>query len=498
MSEQQSSYRQIMKATSIFGGVQVIQIIVQVIRSKIIAVLLGPAGIGINTLLISSIGLMQSLSNFGLQTSAIKNVAEANGTGDNVRVAVIVTVLRRWVWVTGLLGTLLTIVLSPWLSELTFGNQDYTLAFIWISVSLLFNQISAGQLVLLQGLRKINNLANANLSGAFLGLFVTLPLYYFLDIDGIVPAIIATSIVNVLRSWYFAAEVKIEKVEVTCQTTITEGKQMLVMGFMLSLSGLMTVGGAYLLRIFISNTGGVDQVGLYSAGFALINTYVGLVFTAMVTDYYPRLSAVAADNIEAQRIINQQAEITLLILAPIVSVFMVFIQYGIILLYSNQFVSVNGMVQWTALGMFFRAVSWSIGMIFLAKGASQVYFWNELVANSYLLGFNVIGYKLGGLDGLGISFLAAYFINFFQMFFIARFKYQFSLDRELIKILMIQLLLSTACFLMVNYTVQSLSNIFGSVLITASSGYSVRELDKRLDLNSTWRTIKARLFYKNH
>ncbi len=103
---------------------------------------------------------------------------------------------------------------------------------------------------------------------------------------------------------------------------------MLIMGFLLSVSGLMTTGTAYILRVFISNTGGVDQVGLYSAGFAIINTYVGMVFTAMGTDYYPRLSAVAGDNTKATQTINQQAEITLLILAPILVVFMVFINWA--------------------------------------------------------------------------------------------------------------------------------------------------------------------------
>jgi len=324
MSEQRS-YRQIMKATSIFGGVQVIEILVQIIRSKAIAILLGPAGMGINSLLSSTIGLVQSLTNFGLQTSAVKNVAEANGTGDVTRVAVIITVLRRWVWITGLLGTILTLILSPWLSKITFGNREYTLAFIWISVSLLFNQLSSGQLVILQGLRKIRYLANANLTGAFLGLFVSIPMYYLWGVDGIVPAIIAMSLVNMLRTWYFARKIKLEKVEVTRKTTLVEGKQMLIMGFLLSMSGLMTTGAAYILRIFISNTGGVDQVGLYSAGFAIINTYVGMVFTAMGTDYYPRLSAVAGDDTKQTQTITQQAEIPLLILAPILVVFMVFI-----------------------------------------------------------------------------------------------------------------------------------------------------------------------------
>jgi O-antigen/teichoic acid export membrane protein len=246
----------------------------------------------------------------------------------------------------------------------------------------------------------------------------------------------------------------------------------------------MTTGAAYILRIFISNTGGVDQVGLYSAGFAIINTYVGMVFTAMSTDYYPRLSAVAADNTKATQTINQQAEITLLILAPILVVFMVFINWAIILLYSTQFTGVNGMIQWAALGMYFKAASWSIAFILLAKGASKLFFWNELITNIYLLGFNILGYKYGGLDGLGISFLAAYFVYLVQVFFLSRIKYNFSLGKNFIKIFTIQVVLGVLGFLIVKYTNKPVSYILGSMVILVSGLYSLWELNKRLDLKN--------------
>ncbi len=178
MAEQQNSYKQIVKTTSLFGGVQVFNIIIAIIRSKFIAVLLGPTGMGIAGLLTSTTGLISGLTNFGLGTSAVKNVAEANGTGNNIRVSTIVTVLRRWMWITGLLGAIITIIFSPWLSQLTFGNKDYTLAFIYLSVTLLLNQLSSGQMVVLQGLCKLQSLAKSDLLGSALGLLISIPMYY--------------------------------------------------------------------------------------------------------------------------------------------------------------------------------------------------------------------------------------------------------------------------------------------------------------------------------
>lgn len=325
MNKHQSSYRQIMKATSLFGGVQVFQIIISVVRSKFVAILLGPSGMGIVGLLTSTTGLVAGLTNFGLGTSAIKNISEASATEDEHRISKVISVMRRLMWITGILGAVITLVFSPWLSQFTFGNKEYTAAFIWISITLLLNQLSSGELVFLQGLRRLQDLAKANVYGSAAGLIITIPLYYKFGVQGIVPVIIITALITLFFSWYFAKKIKIKKTKLTNEAIMVEGKSMLVMGFMISLSGLISIIVAYLLRIFINRTGNVADVGLYNAGFTIINTYVGMIFTAMGTDYYPRLSLVAKDNEQCSQNINQQSEIALLILAPVLIGFLVFI-----------------------------------------------------------------------------------------------------------------------------------------------------------------------------
>ena len=492
MSDQQTSYRQIMKATSIFGGVQVFQIIIGIIRSKFIAVLLGPLGMGISGLLTSTTGFVAALTNFGLSTSAVKDISAAHSTGNEMRLAVVAKVFRRWVWVTGLLGAFLTAALSPWLSEVTFGNRDYTFAFIWISITLLLNQISDGKSVLLRGMRQIRYMAQAGMIGSIIGLFTTVPLYYFYGVKGIVPGIIVTSITTLALTWYYAHKLDIKPVFVSKARTLAEGKGMLKMGFMISLSGLITLGASYIVRIFISNNGGIEQVGLYNAGFAIINTYVGMVFTAMGTDYYPRLSAVVHSNHESQNVMNQQAEIALLILAPILIVFLVFINWVVILLYSTQFLPVTTMIYWAALGMFFKAASWSIAFIFLAKGASKLFFWNELITNAYLLGLNILGYYYFGLTGLGLSFLVAYFLYLIQVYIVAKVNYEFSFDSSFIKIFSFQFGLALLSFLAVKFMNNPYPYLIGVVLIGVSLWYSYKELDKRIDIKSIFKGIKNR------
>lgn len=347
-------------------------------------------------------------------------------------------------------------------------------------------------MVILQGMRKLQYLAQANLFGSVFGLLITIPLYYIFSTDGIVPAIVITSSITLTCSWFFAKKIKVDTVEVSRKEAINTGKNMLIMGLMISLSGLISHGASYVVRIFISHSGGVEQVGLYTAGFAIINTYVAMIFNAMGTDYYPRLSAVANDNALCRKTISQQAEIALLILTPILMVFLVFIQFMIILLYSDKFISIDTMIHWAALGVFFKAVSWAISYLLLAKGDSKLFFWNELVGSTYVIGLNILGYYLWGLNGLGISYLVGFLIYLTQVFILSVIKYQFAFDQAFYKIFIIQFILILSCFIMISFIDKPLSYGFGVIFILISSFYTYKELDHRIDIKSALLKIKSK------
>lgn len=484
MDKNTDSYRQIFKATSIFGGVQVWSIFISIVRSKFIAELLGPLGMGITGLFTSALTVMTSLSNLGLETSAVKDVAVAGSTHDDSKIALTVAVMRRWVWITGFIGMFLTIIFSPLLSRYTFESDDYTFSFIWLSLSILFNQLTSGQNILLQGLRKLNYLAKANLIGSSLGLICIIPLYYYLGIKGIVPAILLSSVITLVSAWSFAQKVKLPKVNISAKTTWHEGKTMIMMGLMISLSGLLTNASSYILRAFISLYGDISQVGLYSAGFTIIGSYVGLIFSAMAVDYYPRLSEVAYDNTLSRNTINKQAELALLILGPMIMIFLVFVNVLLLIMYSEKFIQVNTMILWASIGMFFKATSWAVAFLFLAKSASKLFFINELVANIYILAFNMVGYYVAGLTGLGISFLIGYLCYMIQVFIICRIKYEFYFHASFIKVFIIQFGMAFLCLLSTYHPSDLKGYLIGVAFILVSGFYSYRELNKRLDFNT--------------
>lgn len=488
--ENKSSYRSIFKATSLFGGVQVYQILIQIIKSKFVAVLLGPAGVGIMGLYQSGLQLIQQISSMGLSQSAVRDVSEANGSNDIQRVAKTVTVVRKLVWVTGILGLVLVACFSPLLSKTSFGNYDYTIPFIILSVTLLLDQLSAGQRVVLQGLRRLKDLAKCSAFGVTFGLITSVPLYYWLGIEGIVPTLILNSLCSLLLSWFYSRKIKVEKVKVTPKQTFEQGKLMLVMGVSMSISGILSTVVAYAIRGFIQANGGVEQVGLYQAGFVIMTTYVGMVMNAIATDYYPRLAAINKDNQKCREAVSQQGEIGVMILAPMLTLCLVFMPFVLKILYSDKFLAANEFISWACLGMMLRLASWVISFLFVAKAESTLFMANELSANAYTLLFSILGYKFWGLQGIGLAFALNYLIYFLQVYLIARHRYNFRFSDSFKKSYSIQLILVIACLATVLLFEGVMKYAIGIILITLSCLHGFRGLNQRMDLTSV---IKSKL-----
>ena len=389
-------------------------------------------------------------------------------------------------------GMLLTILLAPWLSKWTFGNSHYTWAFIWLSATLLLNDLSSGQRALLQGMRKLQSMAKATVIGSLLGLVASIPLYYIYGIEGIVPALIITACVALLLSWYFARQVAIAKVVITYKESFHEGIGMIKLGIILSISVQIGALVSYLLNSFISLNAGLEQVGLFTAGIGLVGTSVSLVFTAMGMDYYPKLAAINKDNKNIRSMVNQQVIMSVLIILPIVLCLLTAMPVIIRLFLSKEFIGAIPFVNLMVLGVLVKAVSYPIGYISFAKGDSKIFFWLEGVLTNILnLVLSLVFYKLWGLNGIGVAYIVLYSMYLFIIYRVANKRYGFSFDRDLYAVLPVSILLTVLAYLSITLLTSYKLYFVLTTLLIIGFVYSFHELNKRMNFKT------AIIFYLN-
>lgn len=484
MSESQSSYRQIFKATSLFGGVQVFNIMIGIVRVKFVAVLLGAAGVGIMGLLNAPLQLIVSFTGLGIAFSAVRDVSEAHGSGDQTRIAKTIYTLRRWSWFTGLLGAVITVSFAPLLSQWSFGNREYTWAFVWLSVTLLLQAISKGQSTILQGTRRLKDMAKAGVIGTALGLITSIPLYYWFGVKGIVPAMVVSAATGLFLSWYFSRRIKIENVESTVKETFIAGLGMAKLGIAMTIAGFIASFSSYILNAFISNRGGVEQVGLYSAGWGVVGQYTGIIFTAMATDYFPRLSGIHADNDKVRDLVTQQVETAFLIMSPLLALLIVAMPLIVRVLYTPAFLPIVMFANLTILGMQFKALSWAMDYVLLAKGNSKLYLTVEIISGIIILLMNMLFYYLYDLIGLGISFILTYLLAMFLSYFILKWKYDFDFPKKIYWRLFITYGFVVISFLTVFIPGTVYRYLAGIIVLIFTAWFSLVKLNDLMDLKS--------------
>ncbi|MGH7486255.1 MAG: oligosaccharide flippase family protein, partial [bacterium] len=271
------SYGQILKSSVLIGGSSVANIGIGIVRTKAIAVLLGPAGFGLMGLYGSIADLAVSIAGMGVNSSGVRQIAEAAGSGDAKRIARTVTILRRTAIFLGILGAGLLVAFCRQVSALTFGTEQHAGAVALLSLAVLFRLVAAGQGALVQGMRRIADLAKMGVLGALFGTMISIPVVYFFREEGVVPSLVCVAAMSIVTSWWYSRKVRIEPPAMTASEVRHEAASLLKLGFAFMASGFLVMGAAYAVRIIVVRNAGLEAAGFYSSAWTLGGLYVGYI-----------------------------------------------------------------------------------------------------------------------------------------------------------------------------------------------------------------------------
>lgn len=423
-----NSYRNIIKGSSFFGGVQIFNILITLVRGKFVAIILGPEGMGISALFNSASNTIQRFASIGLNQSIIREVADDSGS-EIKRENAIRTSLRL-TNLTALLGLVICVAFCIPLSRLTFGDVSYWWQFMILGIGVAFAIAGAGKLAVLQGLHQVKRISRASVIGGLTGLCVGIPLYYLFYDKGIVPAIVVISLALYI---FYSFSLKKSYTFITPSKNWREyvpiAKQLLILGIVLMSGDVISTMVGYMINLFVRMNGNVDDVGLYQAANSVTYQFSGMIFAAMAMDYFPRLSAVANDNDKMKEVVNRQSEIVAWFITPAMALLILSTPLIIRILLSESFHSIIPLMRWMGIGMLLRAFSFPMAYITFAKGNKKVFFIMEgIVANTMTLILSCLFFYWFGLIGLGYALVAdnAFCLILYYIVNNRLYKYRFS------------------------------------------------------------------------
>lgn len=476
----EKSYAQILKASSIMGGAAGINLLLGMVRVKFAAVLIGATGVGLNASFGALQGVFGTLAGLGIQSSAVRDIAAAVGKGDQQAIGRAVLTLRRICWLTGLVGMAAMMILSPWLSQLTFGHRDYTMDIAALGLIILFANLSSGQMALIQGMRRIGDMAKANIFGAAAATVAALGFYSTLGLRGIVPALVSVAAIQLALSWYFARQVPVPQVQLSMRQTLNEARGMVRLGLVMMSNGLMGSAVSYITITLITQQEGVQAVGLYSGAYALSGMFANFVLSAMGADYYPRLTGVAHDKTAMKRMVNEQTEIGLLLALPGLIATMALAPCILQIFYSREFLGATALLQWFTLGCLGRVISWPLGYVLLALGKGKWYLLTETSFNAVHVVLIAMGLRQFGVEGVAIAFFVMYTGYATTVYLVSRHLIGFSWSGQSMKIVFFALPPLAATFIAARVMPIWSASIVGFVLTMLVGVFCLRGLATRV------------------
>ncbi|MCM1441578.1 MAG: oligosaccharide flippase family protein, partial [Roseburia sp.] len=273
-------HRASLKRLGSLAAAKGVNAIVALLRGKLTALLLGPEGMGVAALLMSTATTIQNASGLGMNLSGVKAVASG---ADHAALT-----LRRLFLGAALLAGVATVILAPWLGEATFGNNDSVAAFRILSPGVFFASLAAGEFAILQGRRAMTRLARSSAIGAVVGLLPAVPLYLCYGLAGIAPSLVVASAVL-----WVSLRLAAGRSPQGSRFDRKLARQLVTTGMMMMSSLVAGAAVAWLTLVAIRSFSSVAEAGLYQSANATVARATEMVFAALSLDFFPALAMVA-------------------------------------------------------------------------------------------------------------------------------------------------------------------------------------------------------------
>ena len=427
-------YRRVIKYLGIFGGAQGVSVLLSMVRNKFASVLLGTGGFGVIALYNRTVQLFCDTTGLSLSLSAVRRLSDAYCNGDDGEVRHCVKVVRSIALLTGLVGMLLMMMLSPLLSQWMFdGDTNDMLGVALVAPAVLFIAVSSGELAILRGVKQPGKIAFYTLWTAISAVLVTVPLYYAFGTGGIIPSIFLVALMQTAGALFFSTKLYPYRSRPFSGTLLREGIDIIKLGAGYIYATVLVSGSLWLVYQVVSQLGDDSAVGIFSAGYLLVGMLPSILFAAFDSDYYPRLSGIFGRKEARNAMVNEHIEAHLLVQMPVILGVITLLPWLFPLFFSAEFVPALAMTQIALFALLFHIMTYPISFMPVSKGDTLTFVAQETIYNVAFVALTLWGFRFYGWVGAGVGMLLARMIDLLVVYLIARYRYGFRLTGRAVR-----------------------------------------------------------------
>ncbi len=472
-SGQGGIFNRILKYAGVFGSVQMLAMLVTLVLNKIKSVWLGPACYGITESMNRNTDVVKNLTNLGIQTVAVPEISRALGADDDtLKDSILVT--RSWALLTAMAGMAVCLTLAPFLSLWAFaGDAGYTVGFMLMSLAVAAAAVTGGEMAVLRGAGLMRQVALSQLFASIVSLCLSVPLYWFFKLDGIIPALVLSALGTMTVTCCYSFKAYPYRARPFSGQVLRKGFGMIGFGVFFTASAFLGAWAWSIIAKFLMDKGGQELTGIYSAGYMLVTYFATLLLTVNDSEYFPRLSSVAADKDKLQSTVDSQAQAMLMLSAPLIICFIIVMPLVVyVVLEYGKFHSSIALAQLAVAGVFFKSVSQPIACIVLAKSDQVTYLIQETICYILLVICVICGFNMYGTVGIGIALAFWELLYLGMVLTISRIRYGYRLAGKVVISFLIQTILVAGASALSVYDGKG-ALVAGFALLAVSAAYTL-------------------------
>lgn len=410
----------VLKAMSLFTGVESVGIICSMVKAKLIALWLGAVGTGLFGIFNTTIETAAQLTSLGLRHGVVRDVAMGAREGESALRRIIRRV-RSWSVLAGVLGCGVLMAFAWPLAEIIFEDGGMWWNFALLAGVLLLNALSNGEAAIFQGTENFRRMARAGIWTALVGLIVSIPLFRFLGYASVAISFLVYSLCTLIFT--FALRNKQYRMERPSAKALKEEHSFVRLGLWMSAAGFVASACQLAFATWLNREASTAEVGLYTAAITIVIRYTSLVFNSVTLEYFPRVSANISNMKRVEVFMNHEMNLLLLLFTPLVLLFLILRGPVVMLLYDSAFMGILPLLSMGIMTTLLRSVSNTMAYTILSKGEGKIYMIMESVDALLGLGLNILFYSLMGLTGIGVALLTWHGIYMLMSMIICRTRY---------------------------------------------------------------------------
>lgn len=397
------------------GAAALASALLAALGTKIIAVWLGPAWIGLLTTLAQTRQTALVAATANGQTALVQGIGslEAPARGEYLRTSITV------IGAATLVAAAVLIFARERVAAAVGLTRDSGALVAWLAVPVILGSAAVVMTALLNALGAIGRLAKLQIVGPAAMAILAVPAAVLATTlatgEALVAMLALSALASAAAAWWL-----LRGFRATISTWIQEpgrwwssraAERFFSISGAMAATGMLASAGLVAVRARIIRHAGLAAAGNFDAAWAISMNQVTLVLASMQTYYLPELARARSDSQRRERV-TEVFKMAILVSAPAIAAIALAKPAILRILYSAKFAGAGDLLRWTLVGDYLKVTSWVLAIPMIAAADMRAFLAVDTLAQVVFLGSSwALGTVRGPAQGAAMGFAACYAVN---------------------------------------------------------------------------------------